>query len=128
VGTIGHIDHGKDGRSRPHHEGAVDTYGAQFRPRSLEEGSTNAPEEKGARNHDRDLPREFTSANRPNTILRRLFPAHADYVKETWITGARADGRRDPGGLGADGPPETQTREHILLARPGRRSVTSSSS
>jgi hypothetical protein len=57
-----------------------------------------------------------TSSTRPTAATTRTSTARARRLHQEHDHRCRADGRRDPGRVAADGP-MPQTREHILLAR-----------
>ena len=116
VGTIGHIDHGKT------------TLTAALTARSAAKYGTTAKNYKDIAKGgiDRDATKTVTIAaahveyESPTRHYAHVdCPGHADYVKNMITGAAQMDGAILVVSA-ADGP-MPQTREHILLAKPGRR-------
>ncbi len=117
VGTIGHVDHGKNNADRSA-DGRSRTTVAGRRPRSLMTKLRRRPKARADATRRRCLTIatshvEYATPNRHYAHVD--CPGHADYVQEH-DHGRCADGWRNPRRLGVDGP-MPQTREHILLAR-----------
>src|SRR6201982_3668485 len=112
VGTIGHIDHGKTTLTAAITKVLAEKIGGQAK--SFEE-IDNAPEEKERGITIATSHVEYQSKNRHYAHVD--CPGHADYVKNMITGAAQMDGAILVVSA-ADGP-MPQTREHILLARPG---------
>ena len=110
VGTIGHVDHGKTTLTAALTKVMASLHGGQAR--AFDE-IDNAPEEKERGITITASHVEYESATRHYAHID--CPGHADYVKNM-ITGAS---QMDGAILLVDGSqgPESQTREHVLLAR-----------
>ena len=110
VGTIGHIDHGKTTLT------AAITRCSRSRartPRSRASTTSTRPRKSGSAG-SRSTRRTSSTNGEPSLRARRL--PRARRLHQEHDHGRRADGRRDPRGLGRRRP-MPQTREHILLAR-----------
>ena len=116
VGTIGHIDHGKTTLTAAITKVLSETYGGQAR--SLRRDRQRSRGE-GARHHDRDVARRVRDGE-PSLRPRRLPGPRR--LREEHDHGRRADGRRDPRGLGRRRPHAADARAHPARP-PGRRAV-----
>src|ERR1700693_1301991 len=113
VGTIGHIDHGKTTLTAAITK-VLSKHNPKIQFRSFD-SIDNAPEEKArgitiAASHV-----EYETKNRHYAHVD--CPAHADYIKNMITGAAQMDGAIVV--VAATDGPMPQTREHILLARPG---------
>ena len=115
IGTIGHVDHGKTSLTAAITKVLAETGGATF---TAYDQIDKAPEEKARGITISTAHVEYETANRHYAHVD--CPGHADYVKNMITGAAQMDGAILVVSA-ADGP-MPQTREHILLATPGRRS------
>ncbi len=118
VGTIGHVDHGKTTLTAAITHVLVHEGSWQRKKRTVDQ-IDNAPEEKArgitiALHHS-----EYESEKRHYAHIDA--PGHADYIKNMITGAAQMDGAILV--VAATDGPMPQTREHILLGSPGRRSV-----
>ena len=116
VGTIGHVDHGKTTLTAALTKIGAERFGGEFKAYDQIDA---APEEKARGITISTAHVEYESANRHYAHVD--CPGHADYVKNMITGAAQMDGAILVCSA-ADGP-MPQTREHILLAAPGRRAV-----
>src|SRR6201993_1091654 len=112
VGTIGHVDHGKTTLTAALTKVMAETNGGQF---VAYDQIDKAPEEKARGITISTAHVEYQSAKRHYAHVD--CPGHADYVKNMITGAAQMDGAILVVSA-ADGP-MPQTREQILLARPG---------
>ena len=110
VGTIGHVDHGKNTLTAALTKVCAETYGGDA---VAFDGIDNAPEERERGITIATSHVEYVSTNRHYAHVD--CPGHADYVKNMITGAAQMDGAILVVSA-ADGP-MPQTREHILLAR-----------
>ena len=116
VGTIGHVDHGKTTLTA-----AITTYLAKSgnaKAKKYDEIDA-APEEKARGITINTAHVEYETKNRHYSHVD--CPGHADYIKNMITGAAQMDGAILV--ISANDGPMPQTREHILLARPSRRSA-----
>ena len=116
VGTIGHVDHGKTTLTAAMTKVLAAKFGGEVR---AYDQIDNAPEERARGHHHLDHPRrvpERQAPLRPRRLPgpRRLHQEH-DHRR-------RADGWRDPRGLGRRRPDAPDPRAHPAGA-PGRRAL-----
>ena len=116
VGTIGHIDHGKTTLTA-----AITTVLAEKmrRPGAHLRGDRQRSRGEGARHHDRHLARRVRDGEPP--LRPRRLP-RSRRLREEHDHGRRADGRRDPRGLGGRRPDAPDARAHPARP-PGRRAL-----
>ena len=114
VGTIGHVDHGKTTLTAAITKVMAQAHGGSALARRID----SAPEERAARHHHQPRARRVRVGDARH-YAHIDCPGHADFVKNM-ITGAS---QMDAAVLLVDASkgPEPQTREHVLLAKPGRR-------
>jgi len=112
IGTIGHVDHGKTTLTA-----AITTVLAKKGLSELRsfDSIDNAPEEKERGITINTSHVEYETANRHYAHVD--CPGHADYVKNMVTGAAQMDGAIIV--VAATDGPMPQTREHVLLARPG---------
>ncbi len=121
VGTIGHIDHGKTTLTAALTKVAADKGWAKFV--SYDEVA-KASESQGRRDETKILTIatshvEYSTPNRHYAHVD--CPGHADYIKNMITGAAQMDGAILV--VSAVDGPMPQTREHVLLARPGGRAL-----
>ena len=112
VGTIGHVDHGKTSLTAAITKVLAESGGAEY---TAYDQIDKAPEEKARGITIATAHVEYETENRHYAHVD--CPGHADYVKNMITGAAQMDGAILVVSA-ADGP-IPQTREHILLARPG---------
>ncbi len=119
IGTIGHVDHGKTTLTSAITM-CLKSKGLNVQVRSFD-SIDNAPEERERGITIAIAHVEYETDNRHYAHVD--CPGHADYVKNMITGAAQMDGAILVVSA-ADGP-MPQTREHILLGPPGRRSIYS---
>src|SRR3954452_8296613 len=112
IGTIGHVDHGKTTLTAAITKVLAETGGANF---TADDQIDKAPEEKARGITINTAHVEYETGNRHYAHVD--CPGHADYVKNMITGAAQMDGAILV--VSAAAGPIAQTREHILLARPG---------
>ena len=118
VGTIGHIDHGKTTLTAAIMKVMADKHGGEVKSyKDIAKGGTERDETKTVTIATSHV--EYQTANRHYAHVD--CPGHADYVKNMITGAAQMDGAILVVS-GVDGP-MPQTKEHVLLASPGGRSV-----
>ena len=115
IGTIGHVDHGKTSLTAAITKVLAETGGATY---TAYDQIDKAPEERARGITISTAHVEYQTKNRHYAHVD--CPGHADYVKNMITGAAQMDGAILVVSA-ADGP-MPQTREHILLGTPGRRS------
>ena len=116
VGTIGHIDHGKTTLTAAITKVLAEKYGGQAQQLR---GDRQRARGEGARHHDRHLARGVRDGEPP---LRPRRLSGSRRLREEHDHGRRADGRRDPRGLGGRRPDAADARAHPARP-PGGRAV-----
>ena len=116
VGTIGHIDHGKTTLTAAITKVLVREV---RRPGPLLRRDRQRAGGEGARHHDRDFSRRVRDRQPPLRPRRLPGPRR---LREEHDHGRRADGRRDPRGVGGRRPDAADARAHPARP-PGRRAV-----
>ena len=106
IGTIGHVDHGKTTLTAAITKAQATKGLAQF---MAYDQIDKAPEERERGITIATAHVEYESDKRHYAHVD--CPGHADYIKNM-ITGRGADGRRDPGGVGAGRPDAADARAH----------------
>ena len=117
IGTIGHVDHGKTTLNSSNHKVLIQS-SVEQQQQAYDE-IDKAPEEKERGITITTAHVEYETENRHYAHVD--CPGHADYVKNMITGAAQMDGAILVVSA-ADGP-MPQTREHILLATSGRRSI-----